>query len=131
MPDDAAAYIGQLSPDRRWRWDGTAWTATDAAPALTPAWARLRLRAPATLTAVVSVVFIGLMADQALRVGAIGLGASIALVAESGLLVLVGRMARLQSRLLAAGAALFAAWLSLRASPWLLVPDIAASLLLM
>ena len=28
MSDDAATHIGQLSPDRRWRWDGTAWTLT-------------------------------------------------------------------------------------------------------
>ena len=49
MPDDAAAYIGQLSPDRRWRWDGTAWTdATANGQPWTPAWASLALRAPAT-----------------------------------------------------------------------------------
>ena len=132
MPDDAAAYIGQLSPDRRWRWDGTAWTdATASGQPWTPPWASLALRAPATWAAVVSVVIIGLIADQAFRVGAIGLGASIALAAAATLLVFVGTVTRLQSRLLAAGAALFAAWLSLRASPWLLVPDIAASLLLL
>ena len=132
MPEDAAAYIGQLSPDRRWRWDGTAWTdATADGQPWTPAWASLALRAPATWTVVVSAVIVGLIADQALRAGAIGLGASIALVVAAVLLVFVGGIARLQSRLLAAGAALFAAWLSLRASPWLLVPDIAASLLLL
>jgi hypothetical protein len=59
------------------------------------------------------------------------LGASAALVAAAVLIVFVGGITRLQSRLLAAGAALFGAWLSLRASPWLLVPDIAASLLLL
>jgi hypothetical protein len=131
MSDDAAAYIGQLSPDRRWRWDGTAWTAIDAPPAFTPPWASLELRAPATWTVVLAVVVVGLIADQALRAGAIGLGASAALAASAMLLVFVGRMTRLQSRLLVAGAAAFAAWLSLRASPWLLAPDIAASLLLL
>lgn len=132
MPDDVAAYIGQLSPDRRWRWDGTAWTeATTSAQPWTPAWASLALRAPATWAAVVSALAIGLIADQALRVNAIGFGASTALAAAAVLLVFVGRITRLQSRLLIAGAALFAAWLSLRASPWLLVPDLAASLLLL
>ena len=69
--------------------------------------------------------------DQALRVGAIGLGASTALVAAAVLLVFAGGITRLEPRLLASVAALFAAWLSVRASPWLLVPDIAASLLLL
>lgn len=130
MPEDAAT-IGQLSPDRRWRWDGTAWTATGSPQALTARWASLKLRNPATWTAVVAALLVGLIADQAFRVGAVGLGATAALAVAAVLLVFVGRMARLQSRLLAAAAALFAAWLSLRASPWLLVPDIAASLLLM
>jgi hypothetical protein len=131
MSEDAAAHVGQLSADRRWRWNGTAWTATDTPQALTPPWASLELRAPATWKVVFAVVLVGLIADQALRVGAVGVGATAALTVAALLLVFVGRMARLQSRLLAAAAALFGAWLSLRASPWLLVPDIAASLLLM
>ena len=131
MSEDAAAYVGQLSADRRWRWDGTAWRATDASQVLTPPWASLKLRNPATWTAVIAVVLVGLITDQAFRVGAVGLGATAALAVAAVLLVFVGRIGRLQSRLLAAAAALFAAWLSLRASPWLLVPDIAASLLLL
>ena len=131
MSDDAAAYIGQLSADRRWRWDGTAWTAAETPPALTPPWASLELRTPATWAAVLAVLAVGLIVDQALRTGALGLGASAALIASATFLVFVGGMTGLQSRLLAAAAAVFGAWLSLRASPWLLAPDIAASLLLM
>src|SRR5258705_887121 len=123
MPEDAAAYIGQLSTDRRWRWDGTAWIdATVDGQPWTPAWASLALRAPATWTVVISAVIVGLIADQALRAGAIGLGASIALVVAAVLLVFVGAITRLQPRLLAAGADPFAAWLNLPASPLLLGP---------
>ena len=130
MPDDAVT-IGQLSPDRRWRWDGTTWAATGTPEALASRWASVKLRNPATWTGVIAVVLVGLIADQAFRVGAVGVGATAVLTIAALLLVLVGRVTRLQSRLLAAATALFAAWLSLRASPWLLVPDIAASLLLM
>jgi hypothetical protein len=73
----------------------------------------------------------GLSADQALRVGAVGVGASVTLGFAALLLVFVGGISRLEARLLVAGAAVFGAWLSLRASPWLLVPDIAAALVLL
>src|SRR5487761_152371 len=113
MSDDAARSFGQLSPDRRWRWDGVAWT---PAPAALPAWASFKLRAQPTWTVVASALVVGLAADQALRVGTLGLGASVAVVCAT--LVVVGGLRRVESWLLVAAAAAFGAWLTVRASPW-------------
>ena len=132
MSDDAATHIGRLSPDRRWRWDGTAWTPTLPEALLRPpAWARLTLTAQATWWAVGATLLVGLIADQALRVGSFGVGASLALGCTALAIVFVARLQRLESRLLAGAAVAFAAWLSLRASPWLLWPDLAAGLILL
>lgn len=133
MSDDATADIGQLSPDRRWRWDGTDWRPAvgDLPKAKVPAWLSLKLRTQATWTAVVVALVVGLVADQFLRAGAVGLGASETFASAAVILIFAGRISRLEPRLLASAAVLFATWLSLRASPWLLVPDIAAALLLL
>ena len=132
MSDDTASYVGQFSADRKWRWDGTAWTAVEQpqAPPL-PKWAQLRSRAQATWWVVGAALLAGVISDQALRVGAFGVGASLALVTAALCLVFVGRLERLESRLLAGAAAVFAAWLSTRSSPWLLWPDLAAALVLL
>jgi len=128
VADVTPALVGQLSPDGRWRWDGTAWRPVSAD---LPAWASTKLRTTATWSAVGLVVAIGLVADQALRTGRFGLAASLTfLIAAFGLLW-VGRPVRLQSRILVAIAAVFAAWLCLRASPWLLWPDLIAAFLLL
>src|SRR5438045_6887355 len=74
---------------------------------------------------------VGLLADQALRSSGIGLAASLALAFSAGLLVAITPVDRLQPRLLAAAAVFFAGWLSLRASPWLVWPDLAACVLLL
>jgi hypothetical protein len=132
MSDEAAAQVGSLSSDGRWRWDGTAWTPTPPAEALRPpAWMSLKVRSQATWWAVAAALIAGVAADQALRVGAIGMGASVTFGCAALLLVLAGRISRLEPRLLLGGAVVFGAWLSLRASPWLLVPDIAVSLALL
>jgi hypothetical protein len=133
MSDDAAAQIGRLSPDRRWRWDGTEWrpAPADSPRGSVPVWASLTLGAQATWLVVALVLVVGLIADQAIRVGAVGLGATVTLACSALLLVFASGIARLEPRLLAAVAAVFGAWLSLRASPWLLLPDIAATLLLL
>jgi hypothetical protein len=132
MSDDAAAYVGQLSTDKRWRWDGTAWRpALDNLPmAPVASWMSLKLRSQATWTTVVAVLAVGLVADQFLRAGAVGLGASLTFVSAGVVLIFVGQISRLEPRLLAAAAVLFGTWLSLRASVWLLVPDIAVALVL-
>jgi Domain of unknown function (DUF4153) len=76
----------------------------------------------------VAAIVVGLVADQALRSGQPGLAASVTFAAGAVALVWFGRLERLESRLLAGGAVLFAASFSLRASPWLLWPDLVAAL---
>lgn len=133
MSEDAAAQIGRLSADRRWRWDGTAWrpAADGVAATPAPAWMSLKLRTRATWTTVAAVLVVGLTADQFLRAGAVGLGGSLTFAAAAAALIFSGRIVRLEARLLAAAAVLFGTWLSLRASPWLLVPDIAVAFVLL
>jgi hypothetical protein len=133
MSEDAATQIGRLSADKRWRWDGTAWrpTPNDVAPVLMPSWMSLKLRSQATWLTVAAVLVIGLIADQFMRAGAVGLGASLTFAAAAVALIFAGRIGRLEARLLAAAAVLFGTWLSLRASPWLLVPDIAVAVVLL
>jgi len=127
----ADARAGQMSPDGLWRWDGTAWrSAAGVDPAPLPAWARLGLGAQATLPALAGAVLVGLLADQALRTGTFGIGAAVTVAVAALVLVFAGRGGA-ESRVLAAGAAVFGAWLAVRASPWLLWPDLAAALILL
>jgi hypothetical protein len=132
MSEDAAMHVGSLSPDGRHRWDGVTWSPVAPTPALPhlPAWASFRITARASWWVVAAALIAGLVADQAFRVGAFGLGASLALAFLALALVFVARAERLESRLLAGAAAVFAAWLSMRASPWLVWPDLAAGLIL-
>jgi Domain of unknown function (DUF4173) len=133
MSEDAALPVGRLSPDGRYRWDGVSWSPVSPATATPylPAWASLKVAAKASWWVVGVSLAAGLVTDQALRVGAFGLGASLALAFLALALVFVARAERLESRLLAGAAAVFAAWLSLRASPWLVWPDLAAGLILL
>jgi hypothetical protein len=131
MSEDAAPPIGRLSPDGRWRWDGSTWTPVPAAIShYTPSWASLKVTVESTWWVVAAVLLAGLLADQALRVGAFGVGASLTVAWIALALVFVARVQRLEARLMAGAAAVFGAWLSLRASPWLLWPDLAAGLIL-
>lgn len=90
----------------------------------TPPWANLRLRRRAGWAALGGVLLVALLADQALRVNNFGLAASATFVSAALVLVFAGRLLRLESRLLAIMAALFAVWFTVRASPWLLWPDL-------
>ena len=94
-----------------------------------PAWASARVRYNATWSAIVLALLVGLVADQALRVGAFGLGAS----ARLGLaaLIQVRGVQRVEGRMLLAAAGLFAVWLTVRASPWLLWPDLLVAISLL
>jgi len=129
MADVTPARLGELSADGRWRWDGKEWKSV--APLPLPPWARANVRWQATSLALVAALAVGLFADQALRTGVFGLAASLTFLAVALFLVTVGRLERPESRVLVAGAGLFALWFSLRASPWLLWPDLAAALLLL
>ncbi|HEX9364368.1 MAG TPA: hypothetical protein VGA47_11370, partial [Candidatus Dormibacteraeota bacterium] len=74
MADVSPTHLGQLSPDGRWRWDGTAWR--PVSEAALPAWSSPKLRANATWAAVVATLLVGFVADQALRNGRFGVAAS-------------------------------------------------------
>lgn len=127
------AETGRVSPDGLWRWNGASWipTAERAAPQPLPAWASLTLRAPATWRMFVATLLVGLAADQALRTGTFGVGTSLTVALIAFAVVFSGLPTTLTSRLLAAAGLAFAAWLSLRASPWLLWPDLGAALVLL
>jgi hypothetical protein len=130
---EGGSTVGQLSPDGRWRWDGNSWQpaspATDVRP--DPGWLKVELRTAATWLTLACALLVGLVADQWLRVGTFGLAASVTLAITVLALMFAGRLTTLESRALAAGAVLFGAWLMVRASPWLLWPDLVMSFALL
>ena len=132
MSESGSAWIGQMSQDGLWRWDGAAWTpATRSEGRPLPAWASLRLRARASWPALVWIAGIGLVADQALRSGTFGLAASATFGLVAAAWITTGRAKRLEPLLLCLVSALFAAFLALRASPWLIWSDLAACVALL
>ena len=128
----ADANIGLLSLDGFWRWDGSTWrsTAPVEPQAPLPLWAEVKLRASATWQMLAVAVLVGLASDQALRSGTFGLGASASLAIAAIGLFFIGRLNTSMARGFTLGGLLFAIWLSIRASPWLLWPDLATSLVL-
>jgi hypothetical protein len=131
MSEAGASYVGRRSADGRWRWDGKAWQPVTSEAQPGPAWLDVGLTRVASWRALAGALIVGLIADQALRSGAFGSAASLAVAAGAPILVFTGRLSTLQSRLAAAGAVLFAAWFSARASSWLLWPDLAMSFALL
>src|SRR5438128_718245 len=73
-------------------------------------------------------VVIGVLTDQVLRVGAVGLGTTVTIASAVVALFWVRRLDRWEARAAAVIAVLFALWLTVRASPWLEWPDLIASL---
>jgi len=125
MSGESYTHIGQLSSDGLWRWDGASWR--PAAPGPLPRWLNRELKGKATWLTLVAALAVGLVADQALRVGTFGLAASLTLALIALALVFAGRIASFESRLFVGASVLFSAWLTVRASPWLLWPDLAMS----
>ena len=97
-------------------------------PLPTPSWANTRVRSSAGWAALAATLLIGLIADEALRTGAFGLGASILFGVAAVALVVASQDRRLEARLLVAAAVVFAVWFTIRASPWLLWPDLLVAL---
>ena len=128
MADVTPAHVDQLSADGRWRWDGARWQPVAPAVPRLPAWAEGRVRQNATWAALAAAVLVGLLADQSLRNGRFGLAASLTIVLGGAASIWVGGLRRLESRLLVLVAAVFAVCLTLRASPWLLWPDLIVAL---
>src|ERR1700694_325054 len=133
MSGDTPSHIGSLSPDGKWRWDGESWQPTLAfsVDRAGPRWLSLELKTRATWLTLAGALIVGLLADQALRAGTFGLAASLSVAVAALALWFAGRLLTLESRLLAGAAVMFAAWLAVRASPWLLWPDLAMSFALL
>lgn len=123
MSGESYTHIGQLSSDGMWRWDGASWH--PVVPRTLPQWLNRGLTRKAKWSGLVAALGVGLVADQSLRAGTFGLGASLTLALIALTLVFTGRLASFEARTLAGASVLFAAWMTLRASPWLLWPDLA------
>jgi hypothetical protein len=130
---EAGSTVGQLSADGRWRWDGSTWqpASTAAVTRPDPGWLKVELRAPATWLTLACALVVGLLADQWLRVGTFGLAAPLTLAITALSLMFAGRLMTLESRALATAAVVFGAWLMVRASAWLLWPDLVMSFALL
>jgi hypothetical protein len=128
MSGESYSHIGQLSSDGLWRWDGASWN--PVVPRELPRWLNRDLKARATWFTLVAAAGVGLVADQALRVGTFGLGASLTLALIALALVFAGRISSFESRVLVGASVLFSLWMTVRASLWLLWPDLAMSLAL-
>src|SRR6202162_374785 len=111
MSGESYSHIGQLSSDGRWRWDGASWR--PVVPRALPHWLNRGLTRKATWLVLVAALAVGLVADQALRVGTFGLGASLTLALIALALVFAGRISSLEARTLAGAPVLFAARMGL------------------
>lgn len=89
-----------------------------------PTWLNIRLRRQATWLSLAAAIAVGLLVDQAANAGTFGLAAALTIVVAAIALLSVGALQRTEPRLLAVLAAVFGMWLALRASPWLLWPDL-------
>jgi hypothetical protein len=127
MSGASYTQIGQLSSDGNWRWDGASWRPVASEGASVPRWLNLELKDKPTWLTLGAALAVGLLADQALRVGTFGLAASLTLAFIAAALVFATPAGSLEARMLAGASILFAAWMTLRASPWLLWPDLAMS----
>lgn len=116
MADATPAHVRQLSADGR---------------ALFPRWAIPAVRSKATWSALAAAIGLGVILDQALRTGRFGLGLSLTFALAAAAALLVGRLERIESRILLAAAGMFSIGFTVRASPWLLWPDLAAVLILL
>src|SRR5258708_11840672 len=125
MSGESYTRGGQLSSDGLWRWDGAAWRRV--VPRDLPRWLNRDLKARATWFTLVAAAGVGLVADQALRIGTFGLAASLTLALIALALVFAGRISSFESSVLVGASVLFSAWMTVRASPWLLWPELAMS----
>ncbi len=132
MAAGGSNLVGELSPDGLWRWDGAAWRPVgERGSWMAPQWLNFRVRTGSTWAMVASALGVGLLTDQAFRSGAFGLAAAAAVGLAAALLAITGGLVRLEPRIVLALAAVFGFWLAVRASPWLVWPDLAASLALL
>src|ERR1700686_5626820 len=133
MSADTPSHVGSLSSDGKWRWDGESWqpTLSISVDRPLPPWLSLQLKTQATWLTPAGALIVGLIADQALRVGTFGIAASLTIVIAALALWMAGRLLTVESRVAAGAAVVFAAWFAVRARPWLLWPDLAMSFALL
>lgn len=81
---------------------------------------------PASIALSAGVVVAGIAFDRGVVSGVACVGGAVAAVTAVAVLALSGRLAQTQARLVAAFVPVFAAFLVLRMSPWLLLPDLGA-----
>lgn len=130
---DAGSYsLGDLSPDGLWRWDGKQWMPVPAQAAPSdPKWLNIRLRTRGTWLTLAAAVAVGLLFDQAINAGTFGLAATLAILLAAIALLSLSGLNRAEPRLLAVVAGVFGAWLAVRASQWLLWPDLVSAVALL
>src|SRR5260370_4634065 len=119
------SHVGEVAFVGLWRWAGSGWRPVVSGDLAR--WLNRDLKAKATWFTLVAAAGVGLVADQALRVGTFGLAASLALALIALALVCAGRISSFESRVLVGASVLFSLWMTVRASPWLLWPDVAMS----
>jgi hypothetical protein len=88
----------------------------------------LTLTRPADIAVLAGIVSAAWLFDMGVHSGEIGLAFSASLAVAAGALLIGGRPRNGWSRLLLAAAAVMAPWLTLRASPWLQLPDLLVTL---
>ena len=125
-----AQEVGELSPDGRWRWDGERWvSAAAAADTWTDRVAGkitdLRVARPAGWSVLPLLMVSGALTDLALRSSHVGVAASLLLTSVCAGLVVTRRVVNPHGVAALGLAILLAACLSLRQSPWLLLPNLA------
>lgn len=125
-----AQQVGELSADGRWRWDGERWVSAAAAA---DTWIEqvagkitdLRIARPVGFSIFPVLIVSGALTDMALRSSRIGVAASLLLISACAGLVLTRRVVNAHGIAALGLAVLLAACLSLRQSPWLVLPDLA------
>src|SRR5260370_20547359 len=119
------SHVGEVAFVGLWRWAGSGWRPVVSGDLAR--WLNRDLKARATWFTLVAAAGVGLVADQALRIGTLGLAASLTLALIALALVFAGRISSFESSVLVGASVLVSASMTVRASPWLLCPDLAMS----
>jgi two-component system, OmpR family, sensor histidine kinase BaeS len=131
---EVARQAGELSSDGLWRWDGERWVGQplpaggSRGDSVAVAIADLRTARPATWAVLPVAAVVGALTDLALHATSAGLAAALLLVTICAGLVASRRVVNRHGVAALGLAALLGAFLAVRQSPWLLVPDVVVAL---
>jgi hypothetical protein len=127
----------QLSPDRRWRWDGAKWQRVRADQSRATWIARFRLSVfdlrwerSADWRVFAAAAVVAAATDTVLQAPQLGLAATLLVVIIGPALWATGRVRGPQAALMLGAAGLLATGFTFRRSPWLVIPDAVAVALL-